>query len=195
MTDFQLTTVLETLAAAVILSFVLFRLVPIFRVDVFRQEMFELRDQLFDYAAAGNIAFNHPAYLLLRKLMNGLIRYGHQLTLYRVVMSGLHRKIDGGRPHLKWNHEWEVAVARIGSPQVRSKIMNYHARTIRIATKHLIAGSPTLIFLMAVCIFALVAKEGYLGLRTLIRISRDRLMNSTILDQRYIEEDAVIYTG
>src|SRR5258708_8293980 len=170
MTDFQLTTMLETLIAAVILSFVLFRLVPMFRVDGFRQEMFELRDEFFDYAAAGNIAFNHPGYVLLRKLMNGLIRYGHQLTLFRVVMSGVHRKIDGGRPHLKWNDQWNAAVARIGSPQVRSKVINYHARTIRIATKHLILGSPTLMLAMAACILALLAKEGYLGLRTLIRI-------------------------
>jgi hypothetical protein len=38
---------------------------------------------MFDYAADGNISFNDPAYALLRKSMNGFIRYAHTLTFFR----------------------------------------------------------------------------------------------------------------
>ena len=37
-----------------------------YRVDLFRQRMFALRDQLFDIAASGRIAFDDPAYGKLR---------------------------------------------------------------------------------------------------------------------------------
>jgi hypothetical protein len=52
-----------------------------YRVDRFRQHIFVLRDELFDYAAAGGIAFDHPSYAFVRRNLNGMLRFGHHLTL------------------------------------------------------------------------------------------------------------------
>lgn len=46
----------------------------------FRQEMFKLRDELFDYMAAGNISADHQAYQLLRHRMNSYIRYADRMN-------------------------------------------------------------------------------------------------------------------
>jgi hypothetical protein len=43
-------------------------------LDRFRQDVFGLRDELWDFAASGQISFDDPAYRLLRQLMNGFIR-------------------------------------------------------------------------------------------------------------------------
>jgi hypothetical protein len=58
-----------------------------YRVDLFRQRMFTLRDELFEYAAAGNIAFDAPAYGLMRDMLNGYIRFAHRLNLVLVTLT------------------------------------------------------------------------------------------------------------
>ena len=57
--------------------------------DAFRQRAFAIRDELFDYAADGNIAFNDQAYWRLRLAMNGMIRYSHRLTFGEAILPVL----------------------------------------------------------------------------------------------------------
>ncbi len=189
MTDLQLTTALETIAAAMLCSFVFFRLLPIYRVDVFRQSMFALRDELFDYALAGKISFNDPAYVLLRTLMNGFIRYGHQLTSFRVLMSNVLRKINGGTPHLKWNERWENATGKVDALEVREQMLSFHNRTVWLVAKHLILGSPTLMVAMIVVGLVLAVNQGITSMRQLVREARNKLI--TMFDPRFLEEEAV----
>ncbi len=80
------------------------------RLDCFRKNMFAVRDELFDYAAAGNISFDDPAYVLLRRQINGMIRYGHQLTVFRVLMSWLMRSVSGENQKFQWHDSWEQAL-------------------------------------------------------------------------------------
>lgn len=87
MTALQIANVLQLVVVVALSLFVLFRALPTYRVDSFRQMMFCVRDELFDFAAQGNVSFNDPAYILLRQQMNALIRYGHQLTVFRMVMT------------------------------------------------------------------------------------------------------------
>lgn len=62
-----------------------------YRVDRFRQHIFALRNELFLYAADGGIPFDHPSYAFVRRNLNGMLRFGHHLTiswfLARVVMD------------------------------------------------------------------------------------------------------------
>jgi hypothetical protein len=190
MTDLQLTTALETIAGAVSLLFVVFKLVPMYRVDVFRQSMFQLREELFDYAAAGHIRFNDPAYLLLRKLMNGFIRYGHQLTVFRCLMSHLIRQLDGGTQHLIWYERWEEATGSIQDKDVRQRMLTYHNRTAWLIAKHLITGSPLLMAGLICAAGGVVASQGFTSIRQLARAGRNKVMRG-VFDLRLIEEDAV----
>src|SRR2546429_897839 len=57
-----------------------------FRNDAFREDIFSIRDQMFLYAAQGNIRFDHPTYTILRNRMNVLLRHGHEFTLNRMVL-------------------------------------------------------------------------------------------------------------
>src|SRR5271163_2245134 len=107
----QLADILQFLVVAFIWVVVVFKLVPYARLDGFRQDMFAIRDELFDYAADGNISFDHPAYTLLREQMNGFIRYGHDLTVFRFVMMSLVVKIKGRTHDKVWFSEWSRALA------------------------------------------------------------------------------------
>jgi hypothetical protein len=48
-------------------------------VDRYRQYLFEVRDDLFIYAAKGQIGFDHRAYKDLRMMLNGSIRFADRI--------------------------------------------------------------------------------------------------------------------
>ena len=57
-----------------------------YRVDLFRERTFALRDELFALGASGAISFDDPAYGMLRSMLNGYIRFAHRLSLLFVVI-------------------------------------------------------------------------------------------------------------
>ena len=61
------------------------------RIEVFRQRIFQIRDELFDFAAEGNISFNDPAYGALRTSMNSLIRFAHKMSFFHAFLMNLAR--------------------------------------------------------------------------------------------------------
>ncbi|MBI1346790.1 hypothetical protein GC163_10940 [bacterium] len=52
-----------------------------YRLNRFRQTLFELRDDLFDLARSGKIDYSHPAYVMLRNTINGTIQFGHKFGI------------------------------------------------------------------------------------------------------------------
>ncbi len=57
-----------------------------FRVDLLRFHLFQIRDQLFAAAAEKKISFNHPAYGMVRQTINGMIRFAHEISLWRMAI-------------------------------------------------------------------------------------------------------------
>lgn len=78
---YELMSVLSLAAIAIFLLF------PYnsFRIEKVRQHAFALRDELFDEARKGNIAFDSQAYMATRSLLNGLIRFSHRISLSRII--------------------------------------------------------------------------------------------------------------
>jgi hypothetical protein len=192
MTDFQLTTALETIAASAFLLVLVFNLWPAYRLDSFRQRMFGLRDQLWDFAASGKISFDDPAYVLLRKLMNGFIRYGHQLTFFRVLMTTLHWRSIGQAPELTWHNKWNRALSQVNDAEVKKYLENTHQRAIMLMMRHLITGSPVLLVLLAGVFCWMTARSGWTSFHQLLKNSGLRSFG-WILDPALIEESAASY--
>lgn len=80
---FYLLVGLLSLLAFWILNFTVFAR---YRVEATRQRLFQVRDDLFDYAADGNISFSHPAYIQLRRVINAQIRFCDRMSLPVLVM-------------------------------------------------------------------------------------------------------------
>ena len=193
MSAFQLTTALESIAGLAVLSILVFALVPAYRLDAFRQRMFAERDSLWDYAASGKIAFTDPAYQLLRKLMNGLIRYGHQLTFFRALMTTLRWHLMGQALDLTWHKKWSKALSQVRDPEVNLYLETAHRRVMMIMLKHLILGSPTLLFLvMPVVSLWIMAHTGWISLRQLAKKSGLKSVG-WVIDPALLEESAVGY--
>ena len=73
---------LITLIGLVILSFI-YKQYKKAMLEFYRMDIFELRDELFDYAAEGNISFDNESYQLMRTLLNGYLRYAENLDISR----------------------------------------------------------------------------------------------------------------
>jgi len=52
------------------------------RLDNFREHLFSLRDELFDYMWKNDIPYSMPAYGMLRNVLNGNIRFARKTWLF-----------------------------------------------------------------------------------------------------------------
>lgn len=101
-------------------SFVLWR---DYRLDAFREAIFELRDNLFLFAAEGGISFENAAYRMLRHRMNVTLRFAHFFTLSRfaTVSVLLDRFPDPKREHA----EWQKALDSVPSVEARNTLKTF----------------------------------------------------------------------
>jgi hypothetical protein len=186
----QAAEVLQTGVVAIIAATVVFKIVPMFRLDCYRQKMFAVRDELFDYAADGNISFADPAYVLLRNQMNGMIRYGHQLTLFRMSVTWLMRMCLSEKPQPQWHESWEKALDNVKRDDVRQRLEAFHDKSGEIAGKHVLFGSLVLWIAVLIVAFALLARGAAVGVGQLFS-SAARKIQSGPINQQFIEEEAV----
>lgn len=139
------------------------------RLDAFRQEMFALRDELFDYAAEGHIKFDDPAYRLLRQVMNGFIRYAHQLTFFRVCMTAAEFNIrTQGEESPRWSEAWGSALERIRDDEARKKLEWFHYRALSCVSLRLLFGSPAMLSLAVCAVLLLVIRMGLMQLNQIL---------------------------
>ncbi len=141
----------------------------------FRQSIFAIRDEMFDYAADGGIDFNHPAYGTLRTIMNGYLRFAHRipdlsfivfvLLFERKKSKGIHQnfmeKLEGEMRTLDW--------------ETKEKMSQYLKRTGVEVLKYMAFTSP--LMLLVVIPILLIAIIGALLHGSLVK-SKNILVES-----------------
>lgn len=132
--------------ACVCLWYLYFELFKDYIVDSYRQEVFCLRDDLFDFAASGNIDFKHPAYCVLRRKMNGYIRFSHRITLLDMLVIGCMAGISNikkSQYQTIFEKQFEVSLATLDE-SVSEKLMKYNSKSRYLLLRYLIFSSPVL---------------------------------------------------
>lgn len=135
-------TALSTLISAAGILFVLNRLRAV-AVDHFRDGIFALRDDLFDRAAAGAIPFGHPSYGMLRRTMNGFLRWGKRLRLLDAVLLLAFTRREDRVTANPFDARWKTATADLSASD-REWLESYRGRMRRLVIRYLVAGSPVL---------------------------------------------------
>jgi len=184
----DLTTIIESAMALGVILILTLRLLPDLRLDEFRQSMFIVRDELFDFAASGSISFNHPAYMLLRQSMNGFIRYGHQLTLFRLVCNMIRWKLHNEQV-FSWATKWDAALKSVQQEEVRTALVNFQNRALLIAVKRIVVGSPILLSALVIMALYSMIKNGWVSIREVFKNVSIEIVNR-IVDPRFLEEEA-----
>lgn len=57
-----------------------------YRIDLLRQQLFRIRDDLFQHARKGDFDFDSKAYGMTRDTLNGMIRFAHELSIWRILV-------------------------------------------------------------------------------------------------------------
>ena len=143
-----------------------------YRVDYFRQRLFKLRDELFEYANAGHLEFTHPAYTDLRLLINALIRYGHRVTIWRIVMSMVSLARSGNSHVANDYAEWRERTERIENEETRNRIYAFRSEISKIMAAHMVLISPMTIAVVGVIAIYLRARENMLKS---LSVARERI--------------------
>lgn len=99
-----------------------------YRMNVFRDRLFELRSELFEAARSGLFGengFSDPVYCRTRRVLNGAVRFAHHMTLSRMLV-------------LHWSSRWWLDQRLIRDRNRRLKrgmrSLNPQARGIVIRT-------------------------------------------------------------
>jgi hypothetical protein len=185
----NLSRVLQSCASIALIAVVLFKFWSDARLDAFRQRMFQLRDELFDYAADGSISFDDPAYRLLRQSMNGAIRYAHHLTFFRVCVTMIEIQLAVYVPKRDWSQDWQLALKRLPSDDARNRLEAFHSRAMQLMVGRLVAGSPALLGLVVGSVPILILRMGWLNLKTILNRA-PMFTVSHVVDTRILENEA-----
>jgi hypothetical protein len=128
-----------------------------YRVDVFRQRMFVVRDELFDYAADGNLSFDHPAYTLVRTTMNGFIRFADRMTV-SALLTAAYATAGQTDPADSFHARYERATAELSDEQKAFVGRAVYRMHLHVA-EQLVYSSPILLLGLVPTLAILLAKR------------------------------------
>jgi hypothetical protein len=150
-----MTAIASVISLGILAYFVLF-LYNEHRVEHLRQDLFAIRDRLFDEAAAGRISFNSETYRATRDFLNGNIRFAHRLSVSRFFAFRL--MFDG---HDRSNRQSKFSMHfEAGPPADRALCARYMQETHLRLAAHL-GRSPFLVLAWIVAMAFGMLNHGY----------------------------------
>ncbi len=153
---------LQSLVSLAGISVALFWLYGDYRVDLFRQQMFSLRDEMFDEALSGQVTFDHAAYGILRSTMNGYIRFGHRISLTQLlILAFTLRKSDFNSIQ---GFDEKLDNALCAADETTKKIyLGYKRKMELLVAEQLILSSPILLLTVILPIVAIVVMNVFVS--------------------------------
>jgi|GEM_PF-4266250 len=115
-----------------------FYFVKEYRVAAFRERLFSIRDQLFNFAADGLVSFDDPAYSELRALINGMLRFAHRVSFLTLLTTArnLSPSVESSNPYQRWKDSL-INLA----PETRERLEQIHNQLVSAYMKQLVGGS------------------------------------------------------
>lgn len=114
-----------------------------YRVDHFRANIFALRSELFDLAAAGEMTFDAPAYAMLRTTLNGFLRYADQVGVPLLLIANREVR-NAGDAEQQIDAQWSAAIAD-ATPALRAQLVDIRSRMHFEVFKQVVCSSPLII--------------------------------------------------
>ena len=178
--SFSLFVITVAVAGIAISAWVLFYEYPRSAIELTRNELFSLRDELFELGQKGEIPFDSDAYTILRGLLNGMIRYAHDISGTQLIATQLIRSKSATHysDHIKssWNQAQSALPAK--SRSEASRIMT---RATDAMFGLIVGRSVLLSTFFSVIIFALIIIHALKG-------ATKRLHNTLITTESAIHQ-------
>lgn len=154
-----------------------------YRLDKTRQRLFHIRDSLFQEAESGALPFDSKAYAMTRKMLNGSIRFAHQISVIRLYgMIYAEVTVGQGRRGSQFSKEFADALTNVG-PEAKKAVERARLEMHEALFSQLVFNSIALTVLFAIML--LVFLPFHWG-KTL----RKRLRRRLLRDDRWTTIDA-----
>ncbi len=116
-----------------------------FRIDLLRHKLFVLRGSLFTTTYRMGIPLDTPSYVMMRQVLNGLLRYGHRVGIWGLLATywGLKKYPPKEQPFFDALSE---QLAALHNDEYRKFVQDIYGRMILSVFWHIITGAPILIF-------------------------------------------------
>lgn len=148
----QVASSLVSIFAIWLLVFFVFR--P-WRVDYTRQRLFVVRHELFMFAARGKIAFDHPAYEMLRSTINGFIRFADLFGIINVALNQAVFSTKRGKAfEQSLRREWAEANKDL-SPEVVNALSEIRQKVHFIMFDHALISPILVVFVIPLLVVIL----------------------------------------
>lgn len=122
--------------------YAIFYLWPAYCVDRARDEIFAARDKIFELAVNGDLSFEDKSYTEIRESLNRLIRFAHDLTLFKLVLLIAHKSDDAMS-----TRRLDEIVQDISNDEVREKVRKHVDDAVLSALRLMVFRSPILVCL------------------------------------------------
>lgn len=139
-------------------------------VDVFRQRVFTTRRDLFSLMAAGLIEPTHPAYVHLRRRMNGLLRFAERITFPRVILSAAMFRTRTKDYQAATNAKFEM----VSDDAVKRKLIDFDNRLQEEIAWHLVKTSLICWFVVFPAFLVVSLAHRIVQIRPLVRFGPER---------------------
>lgn len=112
-----------------------------YRVDLTRQRLFQIRDNLLAQIAAGALPADAKAYWMTRKMLNGMLQFTHRLSIIQLVAIYVaESKVHHGRDVRRFTRELDEAI-RLLSPDGQAAVKNARTRMHITVIEHIVFNS------------------------------------------------------
>jgi hypothetical protein len=150
-----------------------------YRLDAFRDHVFSIRQELFFYAAIGSVAFNHPAYVMLRYRMNVILRYGDEFTLTKAILSAF---IQPTTSAIESKELWEKALQSSLSNETSEALRGF-STALSVAVLQLMAYRSFLLYVLLRPFMPTVRIEDFVKRNPGVKSTVERIETEALLEE------------
>ncbi len=163
-----------------------------YRVDHTRQRLFKIRDDLFKKAEEGIVPFDSKAYGIARVTLNGMIRFAHDLSFFRILIILLtYKKIDHGEHTKRYQEAYTQALEELPE-SAQEAILQSQLDMHLVLIGHVVRSSLILMLLLEPLRFILLILHRW-KIRQLIKSERGRITLSIVdAEAKEIGDDLAI---
>lgn len=115
-------------------------------LNILRQRLFEIRDDLFDFAADGGIEFTNPVYQELRTDINNMIRFAHKLSFARMILAQLQMSDDD--PAVVDFQNWTERANQL-PPLAKRKVFDVRAEVLHEVVVYIVRRSISVFIVLS----------------------------------------------
>lgn len=152
-----------SLAGIYVIVFWLFRS---YQIDAFRQEMFALRDEWFDYSHNGGIPFDHPVYGSMRTIMNGYIQFAPRLDFGTLGLVAVMTPEERTRLADFARGVMDASDTNLGDSE-RKAVSRFRQRMSRLVARHIFISPLGVVTVFPALIFVVVLRINIICARRL----------------------------